>query len=104
MGGGHHEDLKIPHASAYSNYRQYPELANLEKRLSHLGLRDPWIRNYVYLYNNPNTAHARGQFQHFKLLMRSGFKPGVALAAAVIAIEEGYSYIKHGHTSWNSHH
>uniref|UniRef100_A0AC35TUI0 NADH dehydrogenase [ubiquinone] 1 beta subcomplex subunit 3 n=1 Tax=Rhabditophanes sp. KR3021 TaxID=114890 RepID=A0AC35TUI0_9BILA len=102
MGG--HDDLKIPHASAYNNYRQYPQLANLEKRLAHLGLKDPWIRNYVYLYNNPNYAHVKGQFKHFRTLLASGMKPGIAIAAGLIAVEEGYSYFKTGHTSWNSHH
>lgn len=102
--GGHHDDIKIPHPSAYSNYRKYPQLAAHEKRLSQLGLRDPWIRNIVHIFNNPDAPVVKGQFAHFKDLLRTGFRPGLILAATLIAVEETYSYIKHGHTSWNSHH
>uniref|UniRef100_A0A0N5BMR0 NADH dehydrogenase [ubiquinone] 1 beta subcomplex subunit 3 n=1 Tax=Strongyloides papillosus TaxID=174720 RepID=A0A0N5BMR0_STREA len=102
--GGHHEDIKIPHPSAYSNYRQYPQLVAHEKRLGRLGLSDPWIRNIAFNYSDPNSAAVKGGFNHFKVLIRSGFKPGLVAAVTLIAIEEGYSYLKHGHTSWDSHH
>ncbi|KAK0420642.1 hypothetical protein QR680_014807 [Steinernema hermaphroditum] len=104
MGGGHHhEPFQIPNYTIYNNYRDFPELAAHERRLQKIGLKDPWIRNYTYLYDK-QYPHVRGQWAHFKQLILRGWKPGVALAAGMIAVEEGYSYMKTGHTSWNSHH
>ncbi|VDP60426.1 unnamed protein product [Heligmosomoides polygyrus] len=94
MGHGH-EPFKIPHYSIYNNYREFPELANHEKRLAQIGLKDKWIRNYVYLFDR-EMPHVRGQWSHFKRLILPGWKIGVGLAVAVIAAEEGYQYMKHG--------
>lgn len=44
-GHGSHEPFEVPHYSKYNNYKQSPELAEHEKRLARLGLKDPWIRN-----------------------------------------------------------
>ena len=38
-----------------------------------LGLKDPWIRNYVYLYDK-EYPHVRGQWAHFKRLILPGWK------------------------------
>ncbi|VDL63230.1 unnamed protein product [Nippostrongylus brasiliensis] len=65
MGHGHHEPFKIPHYSIYNNYKAFPELANHEKRLAQIGLKDNWIRNYVYLFDK-EMPHVRGQWNHFK--------------------------------------
>ncbi|CAB3404015.1 unnamed protein product [Caenorhabditis bovis] len=91
--GGHHEPYKIPHYSIYNNYRDFPQLLQHEKRLAQLGLKDPWIRNYVYLYDR--------KYPH---LILPGWKAGVGFAAALIILEEGYQYAKHGTTSWDAHH
>ncbi|EPB72509.1 NADH-ubiquinone oxidoreductase B12 subunit family protein [Ancylostoma ceylanicum] len=103
MGHGHHEPFQIPNYTIYNNYRQFPELAAHEKRLAQIGLKDPWIRNYVYLYDR-EYPHVRGQWNHFKRLVFPGWKLGVGVAVAMIAIEEGYQYYKHGTTSWDAHH
>ncbi|VDK58668.1 unnamed protein product [Anisakis simplex] len=102
-GMGHGEPFKIPNYTIYNNYREFPQLAAHEQRLAQIGLKDPWIRNYVYLYDK-HYPHVEGQWAHFKKLILRGWKGGVGFAAAVIAIEEGYSYWKHGHTSWDAHH
>uniref|UniRef100_A0A914ZF53 NADH dehydrogenase [ubiquinone] 1 beta subcomplex subunit 3 n=1 Tax=Parascaris univalens TaxID=6257 RepID=A0A914ZF53_PARUN len=103
MGHGHQEPFKIPNYTIYNNYRDFPELAAHEQRLAQIGLKDPWIRNYVYLYDK-NYPHVEGQWPHFKKLILRGWKGGVLFAATVIAAEEGYSYYKYGHTSWDAHH
>ncbi|KAK5973616.1 NADH-ubiquinone oxidoreductase B12 subunit family protein [Trichostrongylus colubriformis] len=103
MGHGHHEPFKIPHYSIYNNYRDFPELAAHEKRLAQIGLKDNWIRNHVYLFDR-EMPHVRGQWNHFKRLILPGWKIGVGLAAAMIAVEEGYLYYKYGKTSWDAHH
>uniref|UniRef100_A0AC34QG31 NADH dehydrogenase [ubiquinone] 1 beta subcomplex subunit 3 n=1 Tax=Panagrolaimus sp. JU765 TaxID=591449 RepID=A0AC34QG31_9BILA len=100
MGHGHHEP-HIPHYTSYSNYKELPALRAHELRLARLGLKDPWIRNYAYMFTKPYQVT---QWQHFKKLMSFGFKPGVAAAFALIAIEETYSLMKNGHTSWGGGH
>lgn len=44
MGHDHHEPFKVPHYSEYNHWRSIPELANYNKRLERVGLKDPWIR------------------------------------------------------------
>ncbi|MFH4974404.1 hypothetical protein AB6A40_001113 [Gnathostoma spinigerum] len=100
---GHGESFKIPHYSVYNNYRDYPQLLEHEKRLAQIKLKDPWIRNYVFLFEKDRPP-VIGQWNHFKRLMLIGWKGGVAAAVALIACEEGYMYWKHGHTSWTSQH
>ncbi|KJH52625.1 hypothetical protein DICVIV_01210 [Dictyocaulus viviparus] len=103
MGHGHQEPFKIPHYSIYNNYRDFPELANHEKRLAQIGLRDPWIRNYVFLFDR-EYPHVRGQWDLLKRVIMPGWKWGVGFSLALITIEEGYQYVVHGRTSWDSHH
>ncbi|KAI6242249.1 Complex I-B12 [Aphelenchoides fujianensis] len=102
MGHGHHEPFEVPHYSVYNNWQTSPELLAHQKRLGRLGLKDPWIRNTFFVYD-PKLPRVN-RFQHMWHVMRPGFKPGLAMAAFVIACEEGYSLLKHGHTSWGGHH
>ncbi|CAK9294434.1 unnamed protein product [Gordionus sp. m RMFG-2023] len=51
----HHDPLKQP-LEAIPDYKTYkledaPELVKVQKSLSELGLKDPWVRNYVFMYN-----------------------------------------------------
>uniref|UniRef100_A0A7E4UWS8 NADH dehydrogenase [ubiquinone] 1 beta subcomplex subunit 3 n=1 Tax=Panagrellus redivivus TaxID=6233 RepID=A0A7E4UWS8_PANRE len=101
MGGHGHHEPHIPNYTVYNDYKSLPDLARHEKRLERLGLKDPWIRNYAYLFRKPYTV---GQWAHLKHLMSWGMKPGIAAAAVLITIEEAYSYAKHGHTSWSGGH
>ncbi|TKR95518.1 hypothetical protein L596_009678 [Steinernema carpocapsae] len=103
MGHGHHEPFEVPKYTVYGNYQEFPELAAHQRRLQKIGLKDPWIRNYTYLYDR-QYPHVKGQWAHFKDIILRGWKPGVAVAAGLIAVEEAYSFVKHGHTSWASHH
>uniref|UniRef100_A0A0N5AG46 NADH dehydrogenase [ubiquinone] 1 beta subcomplex subunit 3 n=1 Tax=Syphacia muris TaxID=451379 RepID=A0A0N5AG46_9BILA len=101
--GDHHEPFEIPHYTKYSNYQHIPELVAHEKRLAAIGLKDPWIRNHVHLFG-PGRVNKSVGFRHFWRLLSAGWKGGVAAAVAVISLEEGYMYFKHGHTSWGAHH
>uniref|UniRef100_A0A914DQK4 NADH dehydrogenase [ubiquinone] 1 beta subcomplex subunit 3 n=1 Tax=Acrobeloides nanus TaxID=290746 RepID=A0A914DQK4_9BILA len=103
MGGGHHEPFKVPDYKIYSNYKAFPQLSAYEKRLSRLGLKDPWIRNYVWLFDR-RFENVQGILTTTKNLLKVGIKPGLIAAVTVIAIEEIYSKVKHGHTSWGKTH
>ncbi|VDN52892.1 unnamed protein product [Dracunculus medinensis] len=101
---GHGEvPFKIPHYTIYSNYRQFPQLLEHEERLKRIGLKDPWIRNYVHLFDK-NHPHIIGFFPHLRSIVMAGWKFGAISATVLIAIEEGYSYMKYGKTSWDAHH
>jgi NADH dehydrogenase (ubiquinone) 1 beta subcomplex subunit 3 len=43
MGGHHHQEIKIPDYRIYK-VENCPELVQVEKALSRVGLKDPWLR------------------------------------------------------------
>lgn len=49
MGGGHHEQFKVPHYSIYNNFRQFPELAEHERRLGQV-LSSYNLKNFVHSF------------------------------------------------------
>ncbi|KAI6206414.1 Complex I-B12 [Aphelenchoides besseyi] len=102
MGHGHHEPFEVPHYSVYNKWQISEPLVEHQKRLNRLGLKDPWIRNVFFAYNPKYPRPNR--FLHMWRVCRSGLVPGLSIAAFVIALEEGYSYYKHGHTSWGGGH
>ncbi|CAD5217054.1 unnamed protein product [Bursaphelenchus xylophilus] len=102
MGHGHHEPFDIPHYSKFNNWQNSPHLVEHAKRLERLGLKDPWIRNMVFMYD-PKFGIHRTSYEIIREFFFKGMKPGLAIAASVIALEEGYSYFKKGHTSWGGH-
>uniref|UniRef100_A0A914Y584 NADH dehydrogenase [ubiquinone] 1 beta subcomplex subunit 3 n=1 Tax=Panagrolaimus superbus TaxID=310955 RepID=A0A914Y584_9BILA len=101
MGGHGHHEPHIPNYQIYNNIQQCPDLVQHQQRLARLGLKDPWVRNYVWMYTKQMQ---KTQWQHFVKLCSWGLKPGVAVAAGLIAVEETYSFFKHGHTSWGGGH
>jgi NADH dehydrogenase (ubiquinone) 1 beta subcomplex subunit 3 len=101
MGGHGHHEPHIPNYHIYNDIQQAPELVQHQQRLARLGLKDPWARNYVWMFTKPMRTT---QWQHFVKVMSWGFKPAVVITAGIITIEETYSYFKHGHTSWGGHH
>ncbi|PAV56750.1 hypothetical protein WR25_05011 [Diploscapter pachys] len=105
MGGGHHshEPFVIPKPEIYDNFREFPQLKAHEERLAKLKLRDPWIKNYVFLFDK-DRPHVVGQVAHLRRLLMPGFKWGVGFSAALIFCEEIYSLATKGHTSWAGHH
>nr|CAD2204428.1 unnamed protein product [Meloidogyne enterolobii] len=104
MGGEHHEPYKIPHWTTHSNWRSSPDLLDYHNRLARLGLKDPWIRNFWPTFDPSKTGYRkRGRrwllFWAWKK-MAIGIKPGFAIAGSVVAMEELYSKLVYGHTSW----
>ncbi|VDO22918.1 NADH-ubiquinone oxidoreductase B12 subunit, putative [Brugia malayi] len=98
---GHDHGPKIPSYTVYDNYREIPKLRAHEERLARIGLKDPWIRNYSYLFMGRFAGDSWGSF---KYMIRAGWKLGCGVAAAVIAVEESYMYWKYGHTHWGKEH
>uniref|UniRef100_A0A914UWX6 NADH dehydrogenase [ubiquinone] 1 beta subcomplex subunit 3 n=1 Tax=Plectus sambesii TaxID=2011161 RepID=A0A914UWX6_9BILA len=104
MGGGHHhEPFKVPDYKVYNNWQAFPQLAAHQERLGRIGLKDPWIRNSVYLFDY-RWASQGGWPRMVKNTLFRGWKTGVVAAIVVIALEESYMKMKHGHTSWGAHH
>ena len=111
MGGGgdhgHHEPFKVPHWTTQANWRQYPTLVEYHKRLTRLGMRDPWMKNYTFKFNEglPEwyKMGRRGIWRACWHFTRPGLLPGATLAGVCIAIEELYSKYFYGHTSWGGH-
>ena len=103
MGHGHGEPFEVPHYSIYNNYRQFPHIAEHERRLARLGLKDNFIRNYAFKFD-PKNKLIKKELSFFGLLMRQGLFTGLGIGIGIIAIEEGYSYFRYGYTSWNPEH
>ncbi|VDN00048.1 unnamed protein product [Thelazia callipaeda] len=99
MGDDH--GPKIPSYKIYDNYRVIPKLQAHEERLARIGLKDPWIRNYAFLFMGRLGGD---RWSSFRYMIRSGWKLGCGIAAAVIAVEESYLYLKYGHTHWGKAH
>ncbi|CAD5212832.1 unnamed protein product [Bursaphelenchus okinawaensis] len=99
MGHGHHEPFEVPHYTKFSNWDHIPQVVDHAKKLERLGLKDPWIRNFAHRYD-PKIGIHQTNWTVLKSFIFVGMKPGLAIAAGVIAIEEAYSYFKKGHTSW----
>lgn len=55
LGIGGHTDLrklKIPHYTEYQVTKENtPELVAFRERLAREGLKDPWMRNYVFMFD-----------------------------------------------------
>uniref|UniRef100_A0A915DSG2 NADH dehydrogenase [ubiquinone] 1 beta subcomplex subunit 3 n=1 Tax=Ditylenchus dipsaci TaxID=166011 RepID=A0A915DSG2_9BILA len=103
MGGHHHhEPFEVPHYSAFNN-TNFPHLNEYRKRLDRLGLKDPHIRNWGYRFD-PKRGLDRTSLSWFWTVIRPGIKWGFPVAVTLISIEEGYSFFKHGHTSWGGGH
>ena len=53
MGGdGHGFPYKVTDWKAYKVGAHTPELEHVERMLKSLGLKDPWLRNEVWRYDN----------------------------------------------------
>ncbi|BFZ15694.1 hypothetical protein BsWGS_18733 [Bradybaena similaris] len=83
MGGGGHE---LPHE--IPDWKSYkvdgiPELEQLQRRLGALGLKDPWIRNEVWRYQEPGGGY---KSMAHKALRGSFRGLGYAVAALVVTI------------------
>ncbi|VDP51155.1 unnamed protein product [Soboliphyme baturini] len=91
MGGSdHHEPFKVPDYKVYDNWRQYPELVQHQERLARLGLKDPWIRNYVWIFDRRNLT----QWQLLRKSVFGGFGVGICYAVVGVLLTEGVLWWK----------
>uniref|UniRef100_A0A8J2S243 NADH dehydrogenase [ubiquinone] 1 beta subcomplex subunit 3 n=1 Tax=Daphnia galeata TaxID=27404 RepID=A0A8J2S243_9CRUS len=100
---GHHHEFKVPDYKKYK-VENAPELVTVRNMLAQKGLKDPWLRNEVWRFdqNEYGTVNQRWRLTFFR-----GFKWGLAAFLATITIEKGLELINppanhHGHGS--SHH
>uniref|UniRef100_A0A5S6Q9T6 NADH dehydrogenase [ubiquinone] 1 beta subcomplex subunit 3 n=1 Tax=Trichuris muris TaxID=70415 RepID=A0A5S6Q9T6_TRIMR len=91
MGGndsGHHvhEPFEVPSYKEFTHDRGNEDYQTYLRRLSRLGLTDPWARNYVHAVDK----RALSGWQKVKDLLFSGFWVGAGYAVVGIAITELY--------------
>ncbi|KAK9511284.1 hypothetical protein O3M35_005865 [Rhynocoris fuscipes] len=88
MGGDHHhnglgERMKIPDYRIYK-VEDVPELVKLRDVMSQKGLRDPWLRNEVWRFNEKEWGtHS----QRLKTFFFRGIGWGFAAFVVTIAVE-----------------
>ncbi|XP_052813628.1 NADH dehydrogenase [ubiquinone] 1 beta subcomplex subunit 3-like [Mya arenaria] len=82
MGGG--TKMNIPDYKIYK-VEDVPELKRFQERMAKEGLKDPWLRNHVWKYQNPLLKGMTAQERIFKMpgTIR-GIWIGIAVTCAVI--------------------
>ncbi|XP_014480008.1 PREDICTED: NADH dehydrogenase [ubiquinone] 1 beta subcomplex subunit 3 [Dinoponera quadriceps] len=100
---GAEHTLKIPDPNIYK-VEDVPELKRVQEELAKRGLKDPWLRNYVWRYQSTTKFLPRG----IPLVFR-GWKIGVPAFLITIAVEQyfGIDYSGHSHhedSHGDSHH
>ncbi|XP_031616730.1 NADH dehydrogenase [ubiquinone] 1 beta subcomplex subunit 3 [Contarinia nasturtii] len=106
MGGhdhGHHNaPYIVPKPEIYNNQvEKISELRNYQNELAKRGLKDPWIRNEVWRYNQKVWGNPRLRMIKF---IFTGFPLGAACAAATIAYEEYFEVYKDHRHDEHAHH
>jgi len=99
---GHHEPFVVPPYTKYNNWAISPELVAHQNRLNVIGLKDPWIRNYAWVYH-PHVRQQWGMPKFLKTVF-GGFKYGAYVAGAAILVTEGYIYYKKRNAPDDHHH
>lgn len=94
MGGhGHELPYKIPSPEIYK-VEDVPQLKYVQEELAKRGLKDPWLRNYVWRYKkNPSRIPS------WLRAISTGWKFGLSAFLVTIAVETyfGIDYSGHGH-------
>lgn len=96
MGGhghGHEPPYKIPNPEIYK-VEDVPELKRVQEKLAQKGLKDPWLRNHVWRYQE--TKSRSGIPRVVTILLR-GWKIGVPAFLLTIAVENYFGIDYHGH-------
>eukprot|EP00088_Acartia_fossae_P043285 TRINITY_DN4559_c0_g1_i1.p1 TRINITY_DN4559_c0_g1~~TRINITY_DN4559_c0_g1_i1.p1 ORF type:complete len:102 (-),score=11.91 TRINITY_DN4559_c0_g1_i1:141-446(-) len=89
MGGGH--EFKIPDWRSYTIGEHTPQLLHTQKMLKSMGLKDPWLRNEVWRYDNRTVQGSGTKLDRIKSLF--GFKHfcvGLGLAIVTATIKRVY--------------
>lgn len=102
MGGhghGHEPLIKIPDPSIYK-VENVPELKRVQEELAKKGLKDPWLRNYVWRYQSTTNYVPR-----VVVALTRGMRIGFPAFLITIAVEKyfGIDYSHHG-SHGDSHH
>lgn len=103
MGGhehGHEPPYKIPSPDIYK-VEDVPELKRVQEELAKKGLKDPWLRNYVWRYAKTKTRIPRGI-----IVTTRGWRIGVPAFLITIALENyfGIDYNHLGRSHGDDHH
>lgn len=97
MGGSHeHSSLKIPDYRIYK-VADVPQLAQVERALAAQGLKDPWLRNEVWRFDE---RYWGSPLKNAKQLIFRGFKFGFTAFLITIAGTALYDKMhpdEHGH-------
>jgi len=86
---GHGEPFTVPDYKLY-RWQDYPELVQHQKRLAQFKLKDPWARNYAWLYDRRHKVVAHGKWGILGRVAFSGFWYGLAGAIAIWVYELAY--------------
>ncbi|KAK7074773.1 Ndufb3p [Halocaridina rubra] len=98
MGGGH-TPYKVPDWRIYK-IENAPELVQVQRALASHGLKDPWLRNEVWRYNQQEFGT---HWARFRLALFRGFKWGLLAAVATVALERTLGGGGHGHGHGDHH-
>jgi len=95
MGGdhGHGPNVKFPDWRSYK-VEAIPELTAVQRALAADGLKDPWLRNNVWRYQNQLTTAKK-----FRYIVFRGFWWGLGLAVLTAGAEKYWDskQTHHGH-------
>lgn len=94
MGHGHEPPYEIPNPNIYK-VEDVPQLKKVQDKLAEKGLKDPWLRNYVWRYQ-------KRPYSTLKYFTR-GARVGIPLFLLTIAVEN-YFGIDYGHGHHGEHH
>lgn len=111
MGGGHHHhEVKVPDHTIYK-VENAPQLLEVQNALKRQGLRDPWLRNEVWRYDQKVFGTHWGRF---RTSLFRGFGLGVAMFLVTIGVEKAFNidytggrhhgHGGHGHGDADGHH
>ncbi|XP_023331661.1 NADH dehydrogenase [ubiquinone] 1 beta subcomplex subunit 3 [Eurytemora carolleeae] len=105
MGGG--ELPHIPDWRTYTVGEHTPELLKTQRMLKSLGLKDPWLRNEVWRYDQRNPALGGTMKQRIiGSLGFRGLKYGLVIAVVTAGVHRflnSHDDHGHGHESKETH-
>ncbi len=76
--GGAQPKLKIPDYKIYQVNHNTPELLKLQEKLAAKGLKDPWIRNEVWRFDERDRIYS-SKYTMFAVYFMRGIPSGIIL-------------------------
>lgn len=108
MGGDHHHhEIKVPDYKIYK-VENAPKLVEVQEALKRHGLKDPWLRNEVWRYDEKVFGTHGSRFR--KMLGR-GLALGFVMTLVTIGVEKAFKidytggrhHAGHGHGDGGHH-